>query len=162
MAARNFTEEWLNGKIDLSRVREQGPAIEYTLDPQEIYLPFPPSTNSLFRDPSDKERLRGDTRRKCTVPYNAWKKDAGWELNNQKPKAHKGQVDVWIYLQDDDKRRSDCDNRSKAVLDLLVDHKVIEADDKRVVRSCHQVWSPATRGCRVSIRPAPVHGGNDA
>lgn len=158
MAARNFTEEWLNGRIDKGKAQPQF-SRSITLEPQEIYLPFPPSTNGLFRNPTSDEISRGDKKRKCTVGYNAWKETAGWDLNRQSPKRVRGQVEVWIYLQDDDARKSDCDNRSKAVLDLLVDHQVIEADDKRVVRSCHQVWSPETRGCRVSIRPAPGHGG---
>lgn len=160
MAARNYTEEWVNGLVDKNRVKAQF-ARPVTLDPQEIYLPFPPSTNGLFRNPTRAEIDRGDKKRKRTVGYNAWRETAGHDLNRQSLKRHEGRVDVWIYLQDDDNRMSDCDNRSKAVLDILVKHEIIEADDKRVVRSCHQVWSPETRGCRVSIRPAPVHGGGE-
>jgi Holliday junction resolvase RusA-like endonuclease len=93
-----------------------------------------------------------------TERYIAWQNAAGWDIAKQRPKKVKGKVEVWIYLQDDDDRVSDADNRSKAVLDLLVSHKIIEADDKSVVRACHQIWSPETRGCRVSIRPAPLHG----
>jgi Holliday junction resolvase RusA-like endonuclease len=160
MAYANRVEDIINGKIDKSRIKDQF-ARPTTIEPQELYLPFPPSTNGLFRDASDRERARGDRKRKCSPGYEAWKDTAGFDLNRQNPKRMAGKVEVWIYLQDDDNRRSDCDNRSKAVLDLLVGHGIIEADDKRIVRSCHQVWSPGTRGCRVSIRPAPVHGGTE-
>jgi Holliday junction resolvase RusA-like endonuclease len=121
-----------------------------SIEPVEVVIPMPPSVNAAYKNVIGKGRARTDR-------YHSWANIAGQELNKQKPKRMKGRVEVWIYLEDSDNRRSDCDNRSKAVLDLLVDHRVIEDDDKRFVRSCHQVWSETQKGCRVSIRPAPVH-----
>lgn len=150
MAARNFSEEEILGPIDRSRVKDQF-AREATYDVQEIYLPFPPSVNAAYANSPGTGRVK-------TKRYHSWARVAGTDLNRQRPKRMKGRVEVWIYLEDSDNRRSDCDNRAKAILDLLVTHKIIEDDDKRFVRSCHQVWSETTKGCRVSIRPVPQHG----
>lgn len=153
MAALNYTEEWLNGGIDRKRVKEQGPAIEYTLDPQEIYLPFPPSVNAMYRNVQGRGRVKSGL-------YKDWEEAAGHDLKRQNPKRHKGAVELTIYLQEPDNlRQKDCSNFAKATEDFLVKAGIIEGDGHSIVRSCKQVWSSETRGCRVSIRPAPVHGG---
>lgn len=122
-----------------------------SLVPVEIYLPFPPSTNALYKNVAGKGRAK-------TKRYLCWERSAGWDLLKQKPKKIKGPVEIVIYLQEpDEDETKDCSNHAKAVEDFLVTHKIIEADDSTIVRSCKQVWSLETRGCRVSIRPAPVH-----
>lgn len=153
MAARNFTEEWLNGRIDRAKVQSEAPAIIY--DVQEIYLPFPPSVNEMYANVVGKGRVKAKR-------YRAWEKEAGYDLNRQSIKRHSGRVELEIYLQEPDTlRKKDCSNFAKAVEDFLVTNRLIEGDDHTVVRSCKQIWSAETRGCRVSIRPAPVHGGGE-
>lgn len=153
MAARNFREEELLGRIDRSRVKDQF-ARETTLEPQSFDLPFPPSVNaSTF---NRKESQGGG--RALTDRAEQWVKDAGKELLRQKPKAYNVPVDIWVYLEDSGKLQ-DCSNFFKKIEDLLVDHRIIADDNSKYVRSTHQVWSPGTKGCRISIRPAPVSGG---
>lgn len=137
--------------IEPHRVKEQF-ARATTLDVQSIDLPFPPSTNSLYQNVKGKGRVK-------TMGYNAWLLAAGQEIVRQRLRAYDVPVEIWVYLEDSPRYTGDCSNRAKAAEDLLVKHKIIADDSKRYVRSCHQVWSPETKGCRVSIRPAPVHGG---
>lgn len=153
MVARNLTEEWLNGRIDRSKIKDQS-ARSTTYDVVEIYLPFPPSTNNLY------ENLRRGGRRRSD-DYEAWIEDAGKALISQRPKAISGPVELAFYLEDSNRTRGDCTNRVKAPEDLLVSHGVIEGDQKRFVRCVTVKWDVHTKGCRVSIRPAPLHGGGE-
>ena len=84
----------------------------------------------------------------------AWLKAAGWELVLQKPAPVPGSVRVNISAGRPDRRRRDVDNLSKAVLDLLTKHQVIE-DDSRVV-SLSSSWdeSIATGRVHVTIKRA--------
>lgn len=111
----------------------------------ELRLPFPPSVNDMFVN-SKNARGRG---RFPSDEYEKWKKDAGWELKAQHIKPITGQVRVKIDL--DDTRRGDADNRTKAVLDLLVSHKVIGGDSKKFVKRVSIGWEAIT-GCRVLIQ----------
>jgi len=84
--------------------------------------------------------------------YDAWRKEAGWEFNAQRP----GQVEVSIALgRPADKRKRDLENAAgKAVLELLVAHQVIE-DDSMVMRITSG-WDrsvPASRAI-IIIEPA--------
>lgn len=152
MASRNFREEQLLGKIDRSRIKEQGYS-SFTTDPQEIYLPFPPSVNSMYANVAGKGRVK-------TLRYRSWETSAGYDMNRQKPKRYKGPVELSIYLQEpDDLRRRDCSNYVKAPEDFLVTNKIIEGDHSAIVRKVTVCWSPETRGCRVLIRPALISGG---
>lgn len=110
----------------------------------ELRLPFPPSVNAMFLN-SPNVRGRG---RIPSPEYKAWQAQASNELLLQVPPGIKGPVRITIDL--DDSRRGDCDNRNKAVLDLLVAHRVIEADSKRIVRRVSIGWESIT-GCRVRI-----------
>lgn len=136
--------------IEPHRVKEQF-ARSTTLAPQEFYLPFPPSTNKLTKN--NKNGGRSATRE-----VEQWVRDAGMELNGQKPLSYNVPVEIWVYLEDTHPS-ADCSNFFKKIEDLLVDHGIIKDDKAKYVRSAHQVWSPETKGCRVSIRPAPLHGG---
>jgi Holliday junction resolvase RusA-like endonuclease len=154
MAARNFNEEALLAKIDRSRVKEQAPVVAFTYDPQEIYLPFPPSVNAMYRNVAGRGRAKSGV-------YRSWETAAGWDLNRQNPKRIKGPVILEIYLEDSPTTRGDADNRIKPISDFLVANRIIEGDQKKYVRRITVSWSENTRGCRVSIRPASLHGGGE-
>lgn len=152
MAARNFSEEAILSKIDHSRIKEQGTRSAFTIDPVEIYLPFPPSVNSAYANATGIGRVK-------TKRFHQWARVAGTELQRQRPKRIAGPVWVAIYLEDSPKRQGDADNRIKAALDLMVIYKIIEGDTKKTVRRVSAEWSSSQKECRVSIRPAPIHGG---
>lgn len=106
----------------------------------EFRLPFPPSVNNLF--------LNAGRKRAATPDYSRWKDQAGWELKAQKLRPITSRCVIDIDL--DDTRQGDADNRSKAVLDLLVAHRIIPDDSKKYVKRVSSGWEELT-GCRVRI-----------
>lgn len=108
---------------------------------QEIRLPFPPSVN-------DSTLNRRGGGRALTPAARQWRHDAGWALKEQHPRQHAGRVAIRIHL--DDTRQGDADNRVKAVLDLLVAHRVIPDDRKRFVANVVAAWA-SVEGCVVRI-----------
>ena len=109
-----------------------------------INLPMPPSVNGLFLN-----RIGG---RSITKRYADWRKEAGIALINQRPERVSGRVSITMAVQEP-KRASDLDNRIKPVLDLLVEHRVIDNDDNRFVRCLQVLWDKSTDGVRVQIEP---------
>src|SRR5262245_51088668 len=86
-------------------------------------LPLAPSVNRLWRT--------GRGRIFRSSSYDAWRKEAGWELRAQRPGRVEGPVEISIALGRPDSRKRDLDNvATKAALDLLVEHEVIECDSK--------------------------------
>ncbi len=120
-----------------------------TVLPVSYDLPFPISINGAYKNVPGKGRAK-------TKRHISWANVAGVMLKEQKPKRFKVPVEITVYLEE--RRNADCSNFFKVVEDLLVDHGVIKDDNLEYVRSTRQVWSPETKGCRVSIRPAPMHG----
>lgn len=112
-----------------------------------IALPMPPTTNNLFAtDRSSRRRFR-------TSDYLAWVKEAGWRLNAQRPPLMAGKVILLIEVEEPKtKHRQDVANREKAVVDLLVSHRVIQGDDQRFVRELTMRWAPV-EGVRITVRP---------
>jgi crossover junction endodeoxyribonuclease RusA len=110
-----------------------------------VTLPFPPSTNSLFRNVRGRGRVRSEA-------YKAWAIEAGYRVN--RAARLKGPVSVSVALCAPDKRRRDADNSLKPILDLLVKHGVIEADDWSIVRSVKAEWVDEGDPCLVTIRSA--------
>lgn len=109
-----------------------------------IILPLPPSTNHLFRNATSGRRPK-------TAEYRAWIKEAGWRLLQQRPIKIKGPVELeFWFAEPKDGRTMDLSNRLKAVEDLLVTHRVIEADHNKIVRSIKLQWSDI-EGCAVQI-----------
>lgn len=106
----------------------------------EIFLPFPPSVNSMF--------IRG---RIVSPEYRAWKMEAGLRLNQQRVGTMEARVTVYIDL--DDRRQGDCDNRAKPLLDLLVTQGVLHGDSKKWVQRVSIGWDKVD-GCRVAISEA--------
>ena len=109
----------------------------------ELKLPFPPTTNQIWR------KFRGQMT--LSPEYREWKERAGWELKSQHPKTMKSRAVIWVDL--DDTRRGDCDNRMKPLLDLLVEHGVLAGDSKKYVERVSIGWSKISE-CRVAISEA--------
>lgn len=105
---------------------------------------MPPTTNKLFYNSPGKGRRK-------TAQYRAWLATAGWELRLQKIRPLSGRVALDICLPDKPGRAPDADNALKACIDLLVRYRVIEGDDKKVVRSVAVRWDEATNGVCITI-----------
>jgi Holliday junction resolvase RusA-like endonuclease len=100
-------------------------------------IPAPPSTNSLYTN------RRGGRRK--TDRYATWINAAGWDLKAQKPAPLPGPVVVDITVGPR-RTNADIDNKIKAVLDLMVRHKII--DDDRNVFEVRARWG-TEKGCQV-------------
>ncbi len=112
-----------------------------------IELPFPPSVNALYRAVGGRSIL--------SERYRKWKAEAGTLLMSQRPAKLTGPVSILVELCPTDKRRRDIDNAGfKAVLDLLVTMRIIEADDSRCVREITGRWVDAGEPCTVFVRAA--------
>jgi len=110
-----------------------------------LSLPYPPSTNELFRNVPRKGRVK-------TQRYLTWIQAAGNEVNAQRPQQAEthigGPVEIVITVERRNNRR-DLDNCVKAIIDLLVAHGAID-DDRNVMRIT-VAWGPATG---VTVLPA--------
>lgn len=112
-----------------------------------ITIPFPPSTNSLWR------AVKG--RNIKSKAYREWEREAGYEILVQTRGLDArifGPVNVTIKLRKPDKRRRDVDNHIKAPLDLIVAHGLI--DDDRNVQSVLAYWHSEAEGCEIEVRRA--------
>lgn len=107
-----------------------------------LTLPRPPSVNSLFFNKPGKGRVK-------TSEYRAWRIEAGWMLEMQKPQAIKGPVRVEYLVED--KGKTDLGNLEKAITDLLVSHGLIEGDGREVVRRIAMEWAQID-GVRVTVK----------
>lgn len=112
-----------------------------------IALPWPPSTNALFRNVPGHGRV-------ATKEYKAWLTEAGWTLNAQHPPKFAGAVTVGIELCPPHGRAFDVDNRAKSCLDLLVKHRIIRDDNDSVVRSVSVSRVDNAAPCTVIVRDA--------
>jgi crossover junction endodeoxyribonuclease RusA len=84
-------------------------------------LPYPPSTNTLYRNVSGKGRVK-------TAKYKQWIDEAGFVLMFKHLPAITGPYVLQIDLFQSDARRRDIDNGIKAISDLLVAHGLVEDD----------------------------------
>ena len=113
-----------------------------------IDLPLPPSVNALWR--------AGNGRVFSGKRYTAWRKAAGWELALQRPKHVAGPVAITVAAGKPDRRKRDLDNiAGKAVLDLLVAHRIIEDDAK--VMSLTASWDDSIIAGRIVITVARIN-----
>lgn len=107
-------------------------------------LPFPPSSNNLF--------VNGKRGRFRSPRYDSWITHAGGEIMRQRPSKFSGPVNLSYEFQEGrDNRRRDLGNLEKATTDLLVAHRIIEADDGSIVRKINLAWSAEVEGVRVTI-----------
>lgn len=111
-----------------------------------LALSFPPSVNALWRAVGGRSIM--------SAAYRDWRAVAGTELMAQRPKKLTGPVSISVWLNPPDKRRRDLDNAGfKAIIDLLVEHRVIEADDSRIVRRIEAEWVDSGDPCTVAVAP---------
>jgi crossover junction endodeoxyribonuclease RusA len=116
--------------------------------PTTITLPLPISTNRIWRAGRGGHVYR-------SPQYRAWVTEAGWSLRAQRPKSVAGPVSVTIAAGRPDRRRRDVDNLAKALLDLLVQHRVLEDDSK--VTSFAARWDSSIAPGRVAVTVAPAN-----
>ena len=109
-------------------------------------LPFPPSSNNLF--------VNGKRGRFRSPRYEAWIAEVGVEIMRQRPAKYTGPVNLIYEFQEGfDNRKRDLGNLEKATTDILVLHRIIEADDGSIVRRISLAWNPTIEGVRVLIEP---------
>ena len=72
----------------------------------------------------------------------------------QRPKKHRGPVDVKIELASPSRRKFDLDNRAKSILDLLADMQVIQGDDADTVQRLTVSCGRGFVGAKISVEPA--------
>ena len=113
-------------------------------------LPRPPSVNSLFRNPSRRDRK--PLGRIKTKAYEAWIAAAGWTLRAARPPRFTGAYELTIAFGR--RKGADLDNFAKAIGDLLVSVHVVrdDSDCERMTLS----WAddlPANR-CRIEVKEA--------
>lgn len=119
--------------------------VEAKSDELRLSLPWPPSTNHLF--------INAGGKRVTSKDYAAWQREAGWTLQAQRPGKFRGPVTIDIELCPPPKaRRFDLDNRSKALLDLLVKHEVIADDNADLVREVSIKRVETGAPCTVVVR----------
>ena len=140
---------WLNRRAEFGGLSNfqaadiaPAPATEVTFELARL----PPSTNSLFFNRPGKGRSK-------TFPYREWLTGEGWNLTSQKIKPILGPVALHITLPDLPGRAPDIDNALKALIDLLVQQRIIQADDKRVLRAVSVQWDNSISTVRIRVRP---------
>ena len=116
---------------------------DYRAERGVMELPFPPSTNSIWR------AYRG--RNISSKAYRQWQVEAGAELIAQRPDKHEGPVHVTMTFGLPDKRRRDIDNLAKPVNDLLVTHQVIQRDDAAFLKKLTLQIGEGFKGVRVQV-----------
>lgn len=100
---------------------------------QRLWLPFPPTVNNLFSQAQMRSKKTGKmvTRRFPSKSYKAWQKQALVLIKVARLAPYAGPVAIRITLTPPSSARRDVDNYSKAILDALVEMRVL-ADDSQV------------------------------
>lgn len=113
-----------------------------------ILLPWPPSTNELWR------AVKG--RNIMSARYRDWVKSADVALAVQPHRSIKGQVKIELQLCPPTNRVYDPDNFQKAPLDFLVSREVIDGDSNRVIRQLIATPCEGFNGVWAHIDPIPL------
>lgn len=117
-----------------------------------LHIPIPPPLAACFTNVPKRGRV-------TTERYRVWKNAAGWAVKAAKQKPITGPVTVTYAIKP--RKGSDIDNRAKAVLDLLTEHKLIEDDSYPTVREVIGRWDESQKECLVFVYPA-VRAGRKA
>jgi len=95
-------------------------------------------------------------KRPKTKRYLKWITEAGWQLKIQRVLPTRGPVKLTYELYNEAKGASnlwDYANREKAVTDLLVEHGIIEADHRLIVKELTVKGTDDPIGIRITILP---------
>lgn len=106
-------------------------------EPVSIKLPFPPSTNTLFKTVTlrNGRQLRAPHGR-----YVKWRDYAKTLIQLARPNRFDKPVMVTLRLFPPDIQARDADNYAKAVLDALAIMKVFPDDNSRHIRELRIIW----------------------
>ena len=114
-------------------------------DAIRLTLPIPPSLNGAYFNVPGRGRV-------SSRGLSDWKAAAGWKLKSQRPGSIPGAYRFALYLPA--KMRGDLDNRIKAAMDLLKEHRVTP-DDRRAVSVLAERSELVGDGeCLVIVEPA--------
>lgn len=128
------------------------------MNAQSVWLPFPPSVNTLFATSRDGRR------RFPSKGYRRWKAAAGALLMASRLRPTPGTYHLEIKLRAPDRRARDADNYIKAVSDLIVSHALV-ADDALAMSVSAEWVQDGKPGAWVTIIPAttlPQHKHQEA
>ena len=134
---------WTEDAIAAKGLKIRDQTVRVISTPAEVVtlsLPLPPSVNMAWVNVPGKGRVR-------SPEYRRWHKLAFDELTLQRPGRVSGKFSVVINLGRI-KRRADCDNRAKPILDLLAN--VVTDDDALCERMCIG-WSDDVKAERVVV-----------
>lgn len=123
------------------------PGIPHATEALTVFLPWPPSTNNLFRTTGGR-RFR-------TQRYLDWADEAGKAVMACCGLGRRvsGPVSVDILLSPPDRRKRDLDNLAKGPLDLIVALGLIE-DDSKIVDLRLRWTVPTTMALPCAVRIA--------
>jgi Holliday junction resolvase RusA-like endonuclease len=141
-----------------------------------VWLPFPPSVNGLFRELSPQRRAqiaasmarkgkKGRAPTRClSKHYRKWRDEAHIRLLAAKIPRFDVPVVIKLELTPRDCRPRDADNYGKAVLDALVNARILVDDNNRYVKAVVPYWENPSHnsGVVVIIRPADMTGRREA
>lgn len=111
-----------------------------------LSLPYPPTVNSLYANVPGKGRVK-------TERYKTWVQAAGWNILAARPQPLEGPFILEMILYVADAKRRDVDNTVKPVLDLLVEHRLVEDDHKCVELRVRKVKA-ARPYADITVKPA--------
>ena len=115
----------------------------------ELDLPFPTSTNRLWRIAG--RRLINSRE------YESWKRSADvayYQQFSKKRPQRLGSFDITVILDSKRRGQSDGDNRLKSLMDWLQRAGVIANDCG--ADEIHVIWGEAPEGCRVVLEGEPL------
>lgn len=112
----------------------------------EIWLPYPPSANHLWRS--------GRGRTYCSRAYTDWRAEAGIYVKQSLKQPIIGPYKISITAARPDKRKRDLDNIIKPISDLLKSMGAIEDDHLCEMLSAR--WTTSGDGVAVRLEPAGV------
>jgi Holliday junction resolvase RusA-like endonuclease len=140
--------------------------------PWQCWLPWAPGTNNLFINISEERRaiIRAGMRRKgkkgepptraMSSRYRKWRDEAVIRIRSNWRSRPPWPVPVVIKLEliPPDRRPRDADGHNKAVIDALVEARVLVDDNNRHVKAVLPFWAEAQKnaGVIVTIRPARI------